>query len=317
MTEIEIKGPPPLPVARFRFSFIAEGRLTLPDFPGALWRSALGSAVRRNVCVMDGVPCNECLINSRCRYPAYFEDGIQTENARYHAPPRSIVIKTPRYPDQFETGDRVDISVVLVGEARQDYELIFKALVRVGTQGLTRERVSLRLCEAAQELTRSDGGEWVTLWDGTDIFRDPLDTPLLTFPPAPDRVRLEMISPLRLKRDGKLARPDQFDMLTFQLNLVRRINTLNELYGKDPRNDSPQVDMRSAEIKRNLRWKDQHRYSSRQQSEMKLGGLLGYVDLHGPALTAFWPWLWLGQWLHVGNGATFGLGEYRLRRLRA
>jgi hypothetical protein len=47
---------------------------------------------------------------------------------------------------------------------------------------------------------------------------------------------------------------------------------------------------------------------------MTLGGVLGQWHLHGPteALAAAWPWLWLGQWLHVGKNATFGLGGYAL-----
>ncbi|WP_420842151.1 CRISPR system precrRNA processing endoribonuclease RAMP protein Cas6 [Halorhodospira abdelmalekii] len=24
-----------------------------------------------------------------------------------------------------------------------------------------------------------------------------------------------------------------------------------------------------------------------------------------------WPWVWLGQWLHVGKGAVMGMGRYR------
>ena len=48
---------------------------------------------------------------------------------------------------------------------------------------------------------------------------------------------------------------------------------------------------------------------------MTLGGVLGTWALHGPpeTLAATWPWLWLGQWLHVGKNATFGLGGYTLR----
>ena len=30
-------------------------------------------------------------------------------------------------------------------------------------------------------------------------------------------------------------------------------------------------------------------------------------------LAALWPWLWLGQWLHVGKNATMGMGGYALQ----
>ncbi len=57
-----------------------------------------------------------------------------------------------------------------------------------------------------------------------------------------------------------------------------------------------------------LHWHEWTRYSSRQNILMQFGGLIGEVDLDGPALLAFW----LGQWTHVGKGAAFGLGGYRL-----
>ena len=65
---------------------------------------------------------------------------------------------------------------------------------------------------------------------------------------------------------------------------------------------------------RDLRWHDWTRYSSRQQQEMTLGGVLGQWTLNGSSetLTTLRPWLWLGQWLHAGKNATFGLGGYTL-----
>ena len=54
------------------------------------------------------------------------------------------------------------------------------------------------------------------------------------------------------------------------------------------------------------------RYSSRQQRNTPLDGLLGVLRLHGN-LSAFEPLLHLGQWLHVGKETVFGLGRYTLR----
>lgn len=47
---------------------------------------------------------------------------------------------------------------------------------------------------------------------------------------------------------------------------------------------------------------------------MTLGGVLGTWALRGDAdtLAQIYPWLWLGQWLHVGKNASMGLGGYTL-----
>jgi hypothetical protein len=44
---------------------------------------------------------------------------------------------------------------------------------------------------------------------------------------------------------------------------------------------------------------------------MSLGGVIGTWRLEGP-LAPFAPFLQLGEWLHVGKEASFGLGQYTL-----
>jgi len=71
---------------------------------------------------------------------------------------------------------------------------------------------------------------------------------------------------------------------------------------------SEQVPIHEAE----LGWMDWTRYSSRQDTTMEMGGILGRFALSGRDLEALWPYLWLGQWTHAGKAATMGLGRYRI-----
>ena len=61
------------------------------------------------------------------------------------------------------------------------------------------------------------------------------------------------------------------------------------------------------------RWAEWTRYSSRQGRQMTWDGFTGLATYEGD-LKPFWPYLVFGQWTHVGKGATFGLGKYRLDR---
>lgn len=61
----------------------------------------------------------------------------------------------------------------------------------------------------------------------------------------------------------------------------------------------------------NLIWRDWQRYSNRQRTKMSLGGFVGDLELEGD-LAPFAPLLRSAEILHVGKGATFGLGKMEI-----
>jgi CRISPR/Cas system endoribonuclease Cas6 (RAMP superfamily) len=73
----------------------------------------------------------------------------------------------------------------------------------------------------------------------------------------------------------------------------------------------PQLSALAKDIKceTEFSWCQWDRYSNRQQQKMTMGGVLGHLTLTGE-LAPFLPLLHLGQWLHVGNKTTFGMGQY-------
>ena len=50
------------------------------------------------------------------------------------------------------------------------------------------------------------------------------------------------------------------------------------------------------------------RYSNRQEKRLKMGGFMGDITFEGE-LAEFLPFLRLGEYLHVGKGTVYGLGE--------
>ena len=57
-----------------------------------------------------------------------------------------------------------------------------------------------------------------------------------------------------------------------------------------------------------VHWQDRERWSQRQQTSMKLGGIVGRLVLEGE-LEPFAPLLRAAEVVHLGKGATFGLGK--------
>ena len=91
------------------------------------------------------------------------------------------------------------------------------------------------------------------------------------------------------------------DGTTFNSSMQAAMQTWNSLIGT--------VQFTSQQLK----WFDWTRYSSRQHTEMNMGGLIGSVQLDMQDLDDFWPYLWLGQWTHAGKGTSMGMGAYTIK----
>jgi hypothetical protein len=68
-------------------------------------------------------------------------------------------------------------------------------------------------------------------------------------------------------------------------------------------------------VRSELRWLDWERYSHRQRTKMRLGGLMGEVEYgfaDAMSMAEFLPLLILGELLHIGTSTTFGLGKYEI-----
>jgi len=169
--------------------------------------------------------------------------------------------------------------------------------------------------------TAPGSGDWRPVYEAATHRYSPIPTGTTAPPPAPARAVLHLVTPLRLKRLGHLVGPQHFTPGELVFNLLTRLKLLAEHHGGNP--DAWDWDrLRDATATltlepRHLRWHEWTRYSSRQDTLMELGGLLGDGELSGPGLADLWALLWQGQWVHAGKGTTFGLGAYRLRVLPA
>jgi hypothetical protein len=135
---------------------------------------------------------------------------------------------------------------------------------------------------------------------------------------APSAVRLRLLTPLRIKRRRHLVGPAEFELATLLHALCERIALLAGHYGGEARPEWGRLKPHADDVRmehHGLRWQDWTRYSSRQDTLMEMGGLLGELRLAGSGLAAFWPVLGYGQWVHVGKGTSFGLGAYVLDAL--
>jgi hypothetical protein len=319
-------GPPPaqapplqpgavLPVTRYGFSFRMEDDLRLPEYSGSLLRGQFGAALRRTACMTGARHCTGCPLYRTCPYPAIFEAPAPEMHAlqRFSQVPNPYVIEPPPLgANHVAADDILSFHIVLVGRALDQLPLIAYALQRAFGYGIGRQRARGRLEDIAVE----GADEPESLWDAEQsrigAHEQGLSVPSL---PHINAVTLKIVTPLRLQNQGHRIPSVGLKPRTLFTALLRRASLLFELHAALPglAGDAPRLAAAAERLvdERRLEWKDWTRFSSRQDREMTLGGVIGEWTLSGD-LGELLPWLWLGQWLHVGKNTTMGMGRYSL-----
>ena len=305
---------PDLPVLRLRCTLRAEQPSRLPGFKGSMLRGAFGHALRSLVCVMGPAQaCAACSLRVPCHYTNLFETFVEGEPPPLlkglETAPRPYVFEAEDDRRDFAPGDRLDFDLLLVGSAGQLQALAAVAVDRMAHRGLTERRHRFQLVQAS---TREADGFRVR-WTRDEPRWNGMAAPLLPrTDPLPGPVAgLRFVTPTRLKADGHLEARIGFRGLVFRM--LRRTLELAHFFADPAAIDWDfQEYLRLAStirtVDQQFGWQDVKRYSSRQQTEMTLGGFLGTLRLEGD-LAPFTKLLRTAEVVHVGKGATFGLGR--------
>ncbi|MEO5365637.1 MAG: CRISPR system precrRNA processing endoribonuclease RAMP protein Cas6 [Magnetococcus sp. WYHC-3] len=303
------------PAGRYRLECRVEAAIHLPDYAGSVLRGLFGAALRRVSCLTAAPECDGCGVLAGCPYGQLFcppppLPGHEVQD--FSAIPNPYIIEPPPWGRrEIPEGEALVFHMVVVGRALGQLPVLVlswqRALAqRVGRQGRARlERVVWESPAAGdQVIFHSQQG----LLAAHQARLSPASGVV------PPQVTLALDTPLRIQRQGKPQGPGRLTPRDFLLTLARRVSLLAEFHaGETPGLDFAAL-TRQAEALRHhgrLRWRDWTRWSGRQEQSMTLGGVVGRWTLEGD-LQPFWPLLHLGQWLHVGKNATFGLGRYRL-----
>lgn len=139
-------------------------------------------------------------------------------------------------------------------------------------------------------------------------------------PSIPKRIEMTFHTPVRIKQENKNMVASEFNFTGFFSVLLRRISMLTYFHTDTPLEANFAGLTQAAKTKQftnqQLKWFDWTRYSSRQQTEMNMGGVVGVVELDMAEMEQFWPYLGIGQWTNVGKGTSMGMGAYKNAELK-
>lgn len=312
-------------LARFRLEIAAgpEG-LNLPPFKGSTFRGGFGQAFRSMVCSMKGTECFDCMLKGQCPYSYIFETSPRSEDqvmGKFEGVPRPYIIEPPlERTTRYSPGEVLSFHLILIGRAIEYLPYFLATFVELGNIGIGSGRKPFVLRRAvaenpvkAQEFeiySHEDkrvknvdavlqGDDFIALAQGLG---------------AMDRITLNFDTPTRIKSDGRLTA--ELDFSTLVGSLLRRFSNLSYFHcGRAVSIDyNSLVDfaMKVSTFEDKTQWMDVERFSSRQQSSMKMGGLLGEITYAG-SIEPYLPLLLLGEYIHLGKNATFGLGKYHIK----
>ena len=256
--------------------------LRLQPYSGSAWRGAFGYSLKRLLCRAELRPCTGCPQRAECLYPSFFAefDSHQDIARPYVLAPAP----TPR-GGMVEAGDSFRVTLTLLPSAGRASSYAIRALIDAAESGLTSRRTKLALR---------------ALHGPRPIEPEP--------PPPPDAVKLRFITPLRLSLQHDLLTARTLAPKHLINAAIRRLIASGfappSEYVLTARTEAATLSFRSAR----LGWLETTRRSSRQQTKMQLGGIIGeaIIDLRNSPAT--FPLLWAAAQLHLGKGTSMGFG---------
>lgn len=304
--------PASLPVARYRLHWLTQTPIRFKDYAGSALRGVYGHALKRLACVTGHADCKACPQYRRCQYTTLFEPPPPEQTyRRYSEIAAPAVIEAPEAL-ALEPGQPWSFDLVLLGPALASMPLILLAWQQALQRGVGEPagRAVLTAVTHDGHPLLDERGHLVPQAGSERL--GPLPTWSRRGVPA---VRLTFLTPLRIKRQGQVLRPQDLRAADLLMAVLRRCaDTCEQHLGMALQADFAGLRQvaQTVTLTQTLRWRDWDRYSNRQGRHMPLGGLVGTVTLQGEGLRHFWPLLHLGQMLHIGGKATFGLGHYHI-----
>lgn len=264
-------------------------------------------AFREKTCRYGG-KCECCESSSICPFMLVFGQTLSADPdalRKYQKPPLPFVFELRQDPARMKRGDLLKLSLVLAGSATNHVQVICTALIDVfqSFTDISLAGIGSVDCSGFSNplLTANDGISFGRL--ATLTVEDILAVSAL----PPDHVILHFLTPLCMLQDGTAIR--EFSFPKFITSLLRRISSIAFYYGGIVLElDYKRLSALSREtsvVESNII------YSGR--TGWKKEGLVGSCVVTGD-LSEFHPLLLLGEYLHCGKGAAYGMGSYEIVR---
>ena len=305
-----------LPLTRFRIQVKAISSINFHHYSGSAWRGVFGRALRKVSCVTHERECKACMLYRSCVYSYIFETPPPSDTRymrRATAAPHPFVLTPDVKLRRLELGEQTNLELVLAGRAKAYLPYVIHALEKAGERGIGPTEGRFEVVGIDQEVPLGSG-QWRPIFQDHQLHV--VDDAPMAPPAVPDNVVMDISSPVRLRHQGRMVSTSFFPFSALVANLLRRYSMMSYFHGQQEFTvDFKGLIEQAAEVEAletDLHWFSWKRYSSRQHKKISMGGVVGKLCYGGDDIQPFWPLLWVGQYLHIGKGATMGMGQYRI-----
>lgn len=306
--------------AKFRFHLHPVKKIYLPRYKGSALRGGFGNIFKKIVCMNNKRECDKCVLQEKCVYSYIFETSLpqnlkEKSKFKIKRPPHPYVLEPPLASKiEYNHNEELIFNLILIGYGIEYLPYFIFVFEELGRRGIGKGR-------GKYELIGVDNEEGERIYESgklSDNFKinslqDIINKCNFTESKNYQQIKIKFLTPARIVLGGELTTKIDFNL--FIINLLRRISWLSIVHcdGELEFNHKNFISYTDG-IKtkeRDIKWYDWERYSSKQDTRMKLGGFMGSIIFEGD-LKEFFPFIKLGEYTHIGKQTSFGLGKYEI-----
>ena len=279
-------------VKYIKFSVNAKLSNTPPPFIGSMIRGAMGGSLKEIVCINPTLDCKDCFAKENCLFYEFYEEKNRFLNYRLDFNLNQKTLKFDYY---------------LFNEATSKYPYILSAIEKLFTKkglGVKRETTNNFKIYNEDKLIYN-GNNFSNIKIEPTIYSS--HSELVSESKTPTIIKLKLITPLRLKKNGRFLKPDTLDVKDILISIIGK-KAFYENQEKKRIEHFPQI------VMKDLKFLDLTRYSNRQKTKMKVGGIVGEMVINNLTPQTY-NLLKYGEITGVGKLNSFGLGKIEVEEL--
>jgi len=296
-------------IAKFEFSLRTLNSFGLPDFKGSTFRGKFGHVLKHTICIISHRQCEICELAPQCAYHYLF----QTKNKKEQEVPRPFILEPPLTSKRFFLKDEVFyLNLLLMGRAIDYIPYFLYGFIKMGEEGIGMDKGKFEVFSLKafnregdrKEIYSSETPKLNTNFDRLNLFH--LKEKFIP------QITLQFVTPTHIQIRGQMQEAIEFETLIKAI--IRRFKSLSYFHADGEKIEYP-VDFKKAStieiVHSELETVNYRRYSNRQKQNLPLTGFTGKITYRGD-IGPYYPWLKIGEYLHVGKGTVFGMGWYKI-----